>query len=416
MRGRQSVALLLAAIAGSCFASGNTLPRPTASALGMADANVALATGPSAQFINPANIAVPEVKTPEWEAGSLLAQAKSQLTRSTAAGATTAGEYNAKTTYPLVPYAAFASRYSERTTVGMSVESPHGLGNEWRDHSFDLNLGPFGTADLAKKAELKVIRIGPALGLRIDDSAGVGIRAFAQHVEALEENDISTVKGKGTSLGAQLGVRYAHPDFILAAAYTTPTDTRIKGTLSGIHPVAAGSLMAGDARANILLPGRLQTGFALHIASAVWWELDLDRIGWSYMDELTIRQSDGTIANAGKNQRHNKDTLSVRTAIKWHYSPTMDFYTGVGYDPTPVAEEDATPTSTLVRKLRFGIGATRLLDKETRLDFAYQYIRGLPRTINESTQDNFGGVDTNLFEGTYQTRTHVLGLGVTANF
>ncbi len=407
---------VLALLPEFLFASGNTLPRPTASAFGMADANVALSSGPSAQFINPANIVGSGSPDVHWETGTLFGSVSAHLNRPAAAGATAAGGYDAKTTYPVIPYAALTYKYSDRATIGVSLESPHGLSSEWPDHSFDLDLGPFGTADLAKKAELTVIRIGPAIGFRVDDHWNIGTRLFAQYVEAKEENDISTVKGDGTSAGAQLGIRYQAPNYIVGAAYTTRTNTEIKGSLSNIHPVAAASLIAGDARADILLPDRLQTGLAWRIHPDVWWELDLDWIGWSYVDELTIIQSDGSIANAGKNERHSKNTLSVRTGVKWQRSPKLELYAGLGYDPSPVAEEDVVPTSAMVRKTRVGLGATRLLERGMRLDVAYQYIRGHARQVNETTQDTFGGSETNLFEGTYNSRSHVLGVNVSGAF
>lgn len=397
--------------------SGNALPRPNASSLAMADANVALAQGPSCQFINPANL-IAEPSGATWEAGSLLGVIKVDLRRSAAAGATTAGEYPAKDIHPIIPYAAFAHRWSDRMVIGFSLEASHGLSSEWPDHTFDLNLGPAGTADLAQSAELQVLRFGPALALKVNDQWSFGARLFGQYVEAKEENDISKVKGDGTSVGAQIGVRYAAGDIVVGAAYSTRTNTEVKGSLSDIHPVVGSSLVAGDAKADILLPARLQTGVAFRLTPSVWWELDLDWIEWSYVDELTIRQSNGTVANAGKNERHNKNTLSVRTAIKWTYSPTITLYAGLGYDPSPTAEEDAQPTSGMVRKTRVGLGVTRQLASGTKIEAAYQFVRGHARQINETSQDNLRPTDpdTNLFEGTYESRTHILGLNLVMAF
>lgn len=395
--------------------SGNMLPRANASALGMADANVALAQGPSSQFINPANLAG-EPDKGSWEAGGLFGLITADLRRLAAAGATSAGEYPTKDNKPIIPYAAFAQRWSENMVVGFSFEAPHGLSSEWPDHSFDLNLGPFGAADLAQLAELRVVRFGPAIALNMNERWSFGARLFGQYVEAKEENDISKVEGDGTTLGAQLGLRYSIGDIVVGAAYTTRTNTEIKGSLRDIHPVAASSLVAGDATADILLPARLQAGLALRVSPDMWWEWDIDWIEWAYVDELTIRQSNGTIANAGKNERHNRNTLSFRTGVKWTYSPTLTLYAGLGYDPSPTAEQDVSPTSSMVRKTRLGLGATRLLASGTKVEAAYQFVRGHSRRISESDQDSFGGTDTNLFEGTYESRSHIFGLNLTKEF
>lgn len=395
--------------------SGNALPRPNASSLAMADANVALAQGPSSQFINPANLSG-EPSGATWEAGSLLGVIQAGLRRSAAAGATTAGEYPAKDIRAIIPYAAFAHRWSDSMVVGFSLEASHGLSIEWPDRTFGLDLGPAGTADLAQTAELQVVRFGPALALRANDQWSFGARLFGQYVEAKEENDISKVRGDGTSFGAQIGLRYAVGDVVVGAAYTTRTNTEVKGSLSDIHPAFASRLIAGDVKADILLPARLQTGVALRLTPGVWGELDLDWIEWSYVDELTIRQSNGTIANAGKNERRNQNTLSVRAAIKWTYSRTTTLYAGLGYDPSPTAEADAQPTSSMVRKTRLGLGATRVLASGTKIEAAYQFVRGHSRQVNETNQDNIGVTDTNLFEGTYESRSHILGLNLVMAF
>lgn len=397
----------------SWASSGHALPRASASALGMTDANVALVQGPSSQFINPANLADAGSGT-KWEAGALFGVIKTDLHRPAAAGATTAGDYPAKDRHPVIPYAALAQQWSEKLAIGFSVEVPHGLGVDWPDHTFDLSLGPAGTADLAQMTELRVLRFGPAIATPINPQWAVGTRIFAQYVEATEENDFSRVEGDGTSLGAQIGLRYAVGDLILGGAYTTRTRTEIKGSL---RPGAATTLIEGDATADILLPARLQIGLAFRVLPNMWWEWDLDWLEWSYVDELTIRQSNGTIANAGKNERHNRNTVSLRTGIKWTRSPTLTLYAGLSHDPTPTAERDASPTSSMVRKTRVGIGATHLFASGTKLDVAYQYIRGHSRRIDETEHDNLTpSIDTNLFEGTYETASHILGLSLTTGF
>lgn len=395
--------------------SGNALPRPTSEALGMADANVALAAGPAAQFVNPANILDSGTES-RWEAGALLGGVFPTFTRDAAAGAAATGEHAAKTTYPMVPYAAMTFPLSDRVAVGFAADSPYGLRSEWKDHQFDLNLGLLGTADLAQAAELKTVRLGPAAALRLDDAWSLGARGFVQYAEALEENDIYSVKGDGTSFGGQIGIRYQAENTKFGAAYSSRTNTEIKGTLGGIHSVASASLIAGDARAKILLPDRLQTGVAFRLRPELWWEIDLDWIGWAYVDELSIYQANGTLANAGKNARHNKDTLSVRTGMQWKRSPRLTLYAGVGYDPTPVPERDVAPTQGMLRKTRIAFGGAYATESGLKLGVTYQYVRGHPRRVGATDQDSFGGSDTHLYEGTYESESHILGIGLAGEF
>lgn len=166
----------------------------------------------------------------------------------------------------------------------------------------------------------------------------------------------------------------------------------------------------------MLLPWRLQTGVAFRMRPDLWWEVDLDWIGWSYNDSLTIYQANGTIISASKAARHYVDTLSVRTGLKWEKSPRLTLHAGIGYDPTPVPERDASPTTSFLRKTRLAFGGRYQLERGAKIDFAYQFIYGHRRRIDATDQDLFGSTDTRLFEGTYESRAHVFGLSYTASF
>lgn len=400
------------------LASGNTLPRASSEALAMADANVALVTGPAAQFINPANLMAANDSDFDWDVGALVGRVSNSFSRPTTAGggAARAGGNDADTQRPVVPFAAFTFARSDRRAFGFSVESPHGLTVEWPDGAFDVNLGALGTADLVQKAELTSLRFGPAAAFALNKRWHFGVRVFAQYIDVLDENDFSTAEGDGTTIGAQFGVQYKSDRFIVAAAYTTRTKTEVEGSLSDIHP-AATSLIAGDAEVDFLLPDRLQAGIAVPLRPNLWWELDLDWIGWSYVDELTIIQSNGTIANAGRNTFDNDDTLSVRLGLKWRYSPRLTLLAGLGFDPNPTAELDVSPIVTPHKKTRLGLGASYMFKNGMRLVFAYQYIRGHRRDVDESKQDNIAVLgDTNVFEGEYSSRTHVLGANLLGQF
>ncbi len=400
--------------------SGNTLPRAPSAALGMADANVALSSGPAAQFINPANLIDQNDNGFDWDIGGALGNVSTSLSRPVAAGfgGAPAGGVDADTQRPFIPFAAFRFFGSERRVFGFSVESPHGLTVEWPNGAYGVNTAPlpFGVLDIAQKAELTSVRLGPAVAIAINDRLSFGARVFGQRVDVLDENDLSTAEGDGTTVGAQLGVRYKTERFIMAAAYTTRTKTKVEGSLKDIHP-AATTLVAGDAEVDFLLPDRLQAGIAVPLRPNLWWEFDLDWIGWSYVDELTIVQSNGTIANAGRNTFDSDNTLSVRWGLEWRRSPRLTLHAGLGYDPSPIARIDVSPNVNMLRKIRLGLGGSLLLKNGLRLDFAYQFIRGRRRDISESKQDDIAPLgDTSVFEGEYSSRTHVVGVNLMGHF
>ncbi len=422
MRAGVVVPLFLVSIASaqSAFASGNTLPRATSQSIAMTDANVALASDPAAQFINPANLVDSETAVALWDAGIALGRVPGRFTRPAPASGSPAGEFEVKTSHPVIPYAAFSYRYTDRLTVGFAFDSPHGLGIEWKPGTWSVDLSAFGfaPADIARKAELRTLRVGPAAAYRINDRWSIGGRAFSQYVRALDDNDIYKARANGTSVGAQIGVHYRGDGFAFGSAYTTRTKTEIDGTLSDLHPIAVASgVVAGDAKANISLPSRLQTGSAFRLLPDFWWEIDLDWIGWSYVDELTIVQANGMIVNPLTNQLHYKNTISPRTGVRWRYSPGLTLYAGLAYEPSPVPERDTSPIANIFKKMRYGIGARYKLANRIRLDVAFQLVRGLKRRVSESNRDAFGTLgDTNLFEGTYQSTNQIVGVNLSGSF
>ncbi len=214
------------------LASGNTLPRATSEAIGMADANVALSSGPAAQFINPANLVVENDNGFDWDIGGGFGHVSTSFSRPTVAGfgGAVAGGVDADTQRPFIPFVAFRFAGSERRAFGFSVESPHGLTIEWPDGAYGVDTAPlpFGVLDLAQKAELISVRFGPTVAIALDDHWNFGARVFGQYIEVLDENDLSTAEGDGTTVGAQLGVRYKSDKFIIAAAYTTRTNTKVE--------------------------------------------------------------------------------------------------------------------------------------------------------------------------------------------
>ncbi len=411
-----SLALLLCLHTRFALASGYALPRATGEALGMADADVALAHGPAAQFINPANMLEESADRNRWTLGSLLGISSMDYSRpATAGGGAAPGNYHNKTGYPVIPAAAISRQFTPRLSAGLSADSPYGDTIEWPDHTWDVNLGPFGTADIAKKAELRVLRFGPAIAFKATRHWNFGARIFAQSVHARDENDLYTADATGMTGGAQLGVTYRRPDMIFASSYTTRTNTRLTGSLANINPAAA-SLIAGAASVHYLLPDRLQTGAAIRVGPNLWWETDLDWMGWSYVDQLTIIQANGTVANPLTNTLHDRNTLSYRTALKWNYDPHTGFYSGLAYDPSPVADQDVTPIGSMLRTVRFGLGASYLFSNGIKIDVAYQYIYGFQRSVAATNQDNLAGLgDTHVYEGTYSSHTNAIGVGVTGN-
>lgn len=369
---------------------------------------------PAAQIVNPANLVIAGNGT-RWEAGVTTARIDIDYHRANAVAASSAGGFDAETTHAVLPFFALSHTYNEQWVLGLAIDMPNYVDIEWGDHTFDVSFAG-ENLDLMNKGQLKATRLGPSAAVRWNERWSFGARVFVQDMYAMEESDFAKVEGNGIAYGTQLGLRYAGKGYSVGTAYTTRTLTEVTGTQSNIHPALAGSLIAGDARAEILLPARLVTNLAFAVKPDIWGELEVEWFGWSEFNERTIYQADGTISNRGKNLRSYHDIITTRLGMRWQKSPGLSLYGAIGYEPTPIPEEDVSPVSNFLRRTRVTMGAAWKFSEDWRLDTSYQYVRGHSRTVNESTQDSLGGADTDVFEGTYSSTAHALRVSLSGAF
>jgi len=368
---------------------------------------------PAAQTTNPASLVAAGNGT-RWEGGILTGRVAADFDRPTAAGVAAAGKHAAEVGHPVLPFLAFSHVYTERVTLGFALDTSYHLDIAWKDHTFDVSLG--GTAlDLTKSAKVVATRVGPAAAIKLNERWSAGGRLFVQYMEAMEDTDFAKVEGDGKTYGVQLGLRYTGAGYLVGSAFTTRTNTEVRGSQSNIHPLVAGALVPGPAKADILLPARLQTSLAVALRRDLWTELEVSWLGWSYVDEQTIYQANGTISNQGKNARHYHDTVMTRIGLKWFKTPSMSMYGGVEYEPTPIPEQDATPVRPFLHRTRAGIGAGWKLG-DWQVDTMYQYTHGHARTINQTDQDSVSGTDTHVYEGRYSSRAHAVKITLGGTF
>ena len=247
-------------------------------------------------------------------------------------------------------------------------------------------------------------------------AAGVsGARLFAQYVEAIDENDIATLRASGISAGLHLGVRYRTPDFIFGAAYTTPTNTKLNGganrTISTQPPPvwSRGTSIPVCCCRDGYRPASLS---ACRTCGGRWiWTGSAGRTTTS---SRSIKPT-AAVISTNKAARHYTDTLSLRTGLKVGEIRAPDAARGLRLRPdagtgTAMPRRQRASCAKAVSPLAAAINsnAERI---STLLISLFMAIRA---SINATDQDLFGSTDTHLFEGTYRTQTHVLGLSFTA--
>ena len=371
---------------------------------------------PAQQTVNPATLTTAGKGT-RWEVGVLTGQVDTDFHRATTVGVAAAGDYAAKTVHPVLPFFAFSHPLTDRVVLGFALDTPNYFDLQWEDHAYDVNFGG-NNLDLTKGGRLVTRRLGPAIAWRLNDHWSAGARVFVQRVDAMEDSDFAKVSGHGETYGLQLGARYIGRGYLIGAAFTTRSNTDVRGSQTNVHPLAAasGALVAGDAHADILLPARLQSNFAFALRPNLWAELELEWFDWSYIDERTIYQADGTIVNRGKNLRHYSDTINTRLGMKWQRTPRLAWYGAIGYEPSQVPDRDVTPAQTFLDRTRLTLGGLWKLEQDWTMDVMYQYAHGHSRTVDATDQDTFAGVDSHVYEGTYRSRSHALRLSVTGSF
>jgi len=376
-RGLRAFVVLAWLAPAAAHAAGYGIYEQGAAALGMAGAYTASAHDATAQFYNPAAMA--------WLEGGNVAAGGTWLSTYTSfagmpayPGYGTVEEMETGNFFP--PAAYWAQRFGERFALGAGVNSPFGLGVEWKDPE------QFTGRERVTKASLQTLKGSASAAMRLNErwSAAVGLDALFAKVEL---HNIGTVIGTGgapiNALEATLESDFKPGYGFHVAVSGRPSEKwRVGGVFRSEISVDVNDgratftqLPTGDPALDAVIAAGMPAnqGVATQLAfpssfavGAAWqpappWTVELDGVwtGWAAFETLPLQFSQDPSLDQVLIEDYN-DQFAVRLGAEYRLDRCA-YRFGYYFDQAAAPVESVTPLLPDAARhgVTIGLGATR---------------------------------------------------------
>lgn len=406
--------LLTCMVQGAAWGSGLAIPEQGAAAMGMSAAMTGRSEDLSSIFYNPAGIEY--VDDTEVFAGITPIRPGHEFT-----GAGGSLDADSKFFFPPQLYAA--RRLDDGIVAGIGVYAPFGLGTDWEK--------TWNGRYTSTEAEIQAVYVNPTVSLVMNRLVTVGLGVSYVYSTATIEKMVDTglaiysqgggvaqlagliantaydsrfkLDGTGSGYGYNLGaIIHVKRGMQLGISYRSATDIDYEGDATFVHKDALKQLMLApgmsaynaivarmplkqDGKATLHLPWMLNIGGMYDITWAWDVSADVDIVGWSVYDNLTIDYADNLPADKTTIPKDWKNSFVLRLGSSYDLTNMITGRAGILYDTTPVP--DATFDGQLPDNDRIGLslGAGYTIGNIS-FDASYMYLH-----FSDRTKDNLVG-------------------------
>jgi long-chain fatty acid transport protein len=420
-----AASLALALVAAPAHAGGFQLREQSALGLGRAYAGEAVAAeDASGIFYNPAQAARLEPQVTLTASAvypeSDLRDSGSNLGFSVGPGAPIGGVGSENPIdLTIIPAGAVAWNLSPTLHAGLTVSAPFGLVAE---HPRNV----FGRYD-GIRSELQVVDVAFTMARQFGPHA-LGISAHVQGIDATLTSAIpdpagrgaafdgfSSLTGEDISAGWSIGFHTElDPNFSLGLSYRSEVVHDLSGE-QRIAGVAAPFSLANatrPAQAEVILPDSARLGAAWRISPAVQLTGQVEWVGWSDFDALTVRTDVGP---ATATPFLYRDRYNFALGADFTLSADWTLRGGLAWDPTPTRDVERSTRVPDSDRIWFTAGASRRFSDGSKMDFGAAYIHAEESRVR-STRSFFTGQPfavTAETLGTLDNRGFIASLGYT---
>ncbi len=309
----------------------------------------------------------------------------------------------------IVPQLYANYKINEKFFVGISVNSPYGLGTKW-----DANwTGRY----VSESVKLTSVFIQPTLSYNITKDIGVGAgfvfatgHANIQKAAQVGNNDVqSELDGGGVGYGFNIGVFGKIGE---KARVGIDCHSKVKvdlkdgdATFSNVpaYLVASGQLPTSTTfNSGITLPGLLSIGASYQFTEKLMGTIQFDFTGWDVYDSLNFEFPDYAQLNSN-NGRNYKNSGAYRFGVEYKATTKIDARIGFAIDQTPVQDGFVSPDLPDADKMLYTAGITYKFSEKFSADVSYMY---------ENLDERNGTYAQANFSGKYKTRVSILGIGL----
>jgi len=386
------------AAVSTVYAGAFGLDEQGAAAMGRANAFAAQADDPTALFYNPAGIG--QLSGTQISVGTTLIVPSTTFENANSGIST---DTNAALFYPSTLYLVHEIRRDLH--VGLGIFTPFGLSTEWPSDWEGRYVTTF--------SEITTYYFNPNItwspSPRFHVAAGVSY--VPSSVTLRNKLDLGAppdgeleIKADGDGLGYNAATLIDLPwQSSIGISYRSPVKIGYSGDVKS-NP----SVLSGPVTSSLTLPPMLTVGLANRATEAITLEADLQWVGWSKIQSITITDSSSSIPPQVKNWT---DSYSLRFGVEHSRGP-VTLRAGYSYDPTPVPPDTIEPSLPDSDKHTLAIGGGYRFGKAT-IDLAYMFIRSNDRNANPTAA---AGGTSFVQQGKFSTQVHDVGIGIGDRF
>jgi long-chain fatty acid transport protein len=337
------------------------------------------------------------------------------LPKSTFLGSTGSSESMSSQLYtPFYVYGNYA--INQKISVGLSVNTPFGLGTKWED---DWS-GRF----ISREARLNTIFFQPTIAMKLNDKISIGAGPVialgkANLKKALPVNGTSgeeaslELDGKGNGFGFNAGVYVSLDKLTLGLSYRSKVEMDIEDGDATFTDVPQSLIdngtfpLSSKFNSAISLPSVLSLGAGYQINEKFTAIFELNYTGWEVYDSLNFEFPDHAQLES-RNGKEYKNSIAARIGINYQHAEKLQLRAGLAYDQSPVEDQHLSPELPDGNKIILGIGGTYALKKGWSVEASLMFEDVRERKEVENAENNF--------IGTYKSNLYVAGIGVQYTF
>ncbi len=326
----------------------------------------------------------------------------------------------------------------EGMTVGVSVGAPFGLKTEYEN-------GWVGRYR-ALTSDVKVVDLTLSAAFKATDGVSVGFGLIYERADVTLSKAIDfgtaicassnpancfnpvypfkpqqmdgafEVKGDGTSIGYVIGGQIA-PNDKLAIGFSHRSEIKhdLEGTLDfqNVPALLANDprFQDGDGGARLVTPKITTLSIMYGVTDAFRVLADYQATGWSSLQDVTIKRSNGTVVGSEDFSWEDTDFFSV--GVEYDISPAFTLRAGVGQDESPTNDATRTPRLPDNDRMLYSIGASWEISDHLSVDAAYQRINIDDPEINLGVH---APSDLSTLTGTYSGSANLFGVSMQYRF
>ncbi len=350
--------------------AGFQLNEHGARAVGIGGAFVAQASDPSAIYFNPAGLAF-------QQGVNIYAGGTFIIPTHTYHNPTSGQETSTDDQLFFTPSAYGTYAVNSDLVVGLGVFTPYGLGTRWPS-------GWDGKYE-ALNSQLATFYINPTIAYKISSKLSIGIgvsyvygtldmsRNFAKPMPAygLTITGLVSMSGTADAWGFNAGVLYKPTEKLsLGASVRTLSRLNFSGdaTYSDITPAAAAAFISnGNGSVSIPLPANIYLGAAYELTNALTVEADLQFVGWSVYDALSMSLPTGPVVS----EQNWDNTCIGRIGAEYKLNSAWTMRGGLAYDMTPQPKSTMMPMMPDADRFDISVGGGYKFNEHLYVDAAY---------------------------------------------